>query len=211
MCGRSMYCNTCRLALVIRLCRVTSSLLPWLGSHDLSSATVQRSSGAAAMVFLQEKQFAAQRCCVKFEKRKAVWVGKPQTAFPSPSSLLVGRRGASAAMRENEAADESLSVGHVSNHAKRERCAADEDFVGIHAINILARDDGPLDLVIVAAAADKRDVVHAGKRVRNLRAVEEDGAWSQVGMDANIQELLRELVPVFCNTGATQQSRLIVF
>jgi hypothetical protein len=49
-------------------------LLPWLGSHDLSSATVQRSSGAAAIGDLQKKkQFPAQRCCVKVEKRKAVW------------------------------------------------------------------------------------------------------------------------------------------
>src|SRR4029077_11158777 len=40
--------------------------------------------------------------------------------------------------------------------------------------------------------------------------VEEDGAGSHVGMDADIQELLRKLVPVLCNTGATQQSRLIV-
>src|SRR6476620_7698657 len=104
-----------------------------------------------------------------------------------------------------------LSVGHVGNHAKRERCAADKDFVGIDAINILARDDGPLDLVIVAAAADKRNVVHAGERVRDFRAVKEDGTRRKVGMDADIQELLRELVPVLGNTGAAQQSRLVIF
>jgi hypothetical protein len=71
-----------------------------------------------------------------------------------------------------------LPVRHVGNYAKRERCAADKDFVGIDAIDILARNHGPLDLVIVAAAADKRHAVHAGKRVRNFRAVEEDGSRS---------------------------------
>src|SRR5579864_2517690 len=81
MCGRSMYCNTCRLALVIRLCRVTSSLLPWLCSHDLSSATVQRSSGAAAMVYLQEKQFAAQRCCVNLKRERQSGSGSLRLPF----------------------------------------------------------------------------------------------------------------------------------
>src|SRR5579864_4322982 len=56
MCGRSMYCKTCRLALEIRLCRVTSSLLPWLGNHALSSATVQRSSGAAAILIFSKSE-----------------------------------------------------------------------------------------------------------------------------------------------------------
>src|SRR6185312_14686185 len=103
-----------------------------------------------------------------------------------------------------------LSVGNVGNHAQRERCAADEDFIGIHAIDILARDDGPLDLVIIAAAADKRHVVHAGKWVRNFRAVEEDRSGRKIRMDAYIQELLRELVPVLGNTGSAQQSRLVI-
>src|SRR6266700_2015301 len=49
MCGRSRYCRICRLPLEIRLCSAVSSLLPWVGSHALSSARVQRSSGAAAM------------------------------------------------------------------------------------------------------------------------------------------------------------------
>jgi len=74
-----------------------------------------------------------------------------------------------------------LSVGDVGNHAKRERGAADKHLVGIHAIDILARNHGPLDLVIVAAAADKRNVVYAGKRVRNLRAVEEDRSRRRLG------------------------------
>src|SRR6266571_9021572 len=104
-----------------------------------------------------------------------------------------------------------LSVGDVGNYAKRERCTADKDLVGIDAIDILARDDGPLDLVIVTAAADKRDVVHAGKRVRNFRTVEEDRPGSEVRMDTDIEELLRELVPVLGDTGAAQQSRLVVF
>src|SRR5690242_2159536 len=65
-----------------------------------------------------------------------------------------------------------LSVGNVGNHAKRERRAADQDLVGVDAIDILAGNHGPLDLVIIAAAANERNVVHAGERVRNLRAVE---------------------------------------
>src|SRR5689334_22365400 len=82
MCGRSMYCKTCRLALVIRLCRVASSLLPWLGSHDLSSATVQRSSGAAAIGYLQRSRSAARTWSFKIKKRKAVRAEEgPQTAF----------------------------------------------------------------------------------------------------------------------------------
>src|SRR5438270_1325629 len=104
-----------------------------------------------------------------------------------------------------------LSVSDVGNHAKRERCAADENLVGVHAIDILARNHGPLDLVIVAAAADKRNVVHAGKRIRNFRTVEEDSPRSQIGMDSDIQELLRELIPVRGDTGAAQQRWLVVF
>src|SRR5260221_14242972 len=103
-----------------------------------------------------------------------------------------------------------LAVSHIRNDAKGERRPADEHLIGIHAINILTGNHGPLALGVVAAAADKGHVVHAGKRVRNFRTVEEDGARSQVGMDADIQELLRELVPVLGNTGATQQGRLVV-
>jgi len=103
-----------------------------------------------------------------------------------------------------------LSVGDVGNHAKGKRCAADQDLIGIDAIDVLTRDNGPLDLVIIAAATDEGDVVHAGKRIRYLRAVEKDAARSQVGMDANIEELLSELVPVFCNACAAEKSGLIV-
>src|SRR6476646_2903810 len=159
MCGRSMYCNTCKLALVIRLCRITSSLLPWLGSHDLSSATVQRSSGAAAMGYLQKmKRVRMQCCCLKVENRKAVRVGKPQTAFLLLRACWLADEEHQRRFAAIKPPMNRLSVGNVGNHAKRERCAADEDFIGIHAINILARDHRPLDLVIVATAADKRNV-----------------------------------------------------
>jgi len=56
----------------------------------------------------KEKQFAAQRCCVKVEKEKGSLGREASDCLPSPSSLLVGRRGASAAMREYQAADESF-------------------------------------------------------------------------------------------------------
>src|SRR4029077_8775057 len=218
MCGRLMYCKTCKLALEIRLCSVTSSLLPWLGSHALSSAMEQRSSGAAAIlvsprVGLQtlrnppEKQVPQHRDDrVKLEESSPGWDHRlPSLSSPDgcQDRNISSGLGAGTPLM-------TLSVGHIRNHAKGEQRLADEHPVGIHAIDILARNHGPLDLVVVAAAADKRNVVHAGKRVRNLRTVEEDGARSQVGMDADVKELLRELVPVLCNTGATQQSCLIV-
>src|SRR5262249_42875083 len=120
------------------------------------------------------------------------------------------RFGASAATCGQSSRSLTSSVGDVGNYAKGERRPADQNFVSVYAVDILARDDRPFDLVVVAAAADEGDVVHSGERVRDLRAVEEDGARSQVGMYANVEELLRELVPVLRNAGAAKERGLVV-
>src|SRR6478736_7885298 len=92
MCGRSMYCNTCRLALVIRLCRVASSLLPWLGSHDLSSATVQRSSGAAAIGDLQKKkQLRGTEWFVKLKEKGSLGRGTSDCLWSPATCWLAGQ------------------------------------------------------------------------------------------------------------------------
>lgn len=71
-------------------------------------------------------------------KKKAVWVGKPQTAF----LLLQARWLAGEEHQRRYGAIKPpmnrLSVSDIGNYAKRERCPADKDLVGIDAIDILA-------------------------------------------------------------------------
>lgn len=108
---------------------------------------------------------------------------------------------AGARQRIGQAPDGS-AVAYVGDNAECEWCAADQDFVGIDAIDVLAGDEGPLDLVVIAAAADKVHIAHPGERVGDFIGLEEDHARLQVGMDDDVQELLGELVPILGHAGA---------
>src|SRR6185437_16033685 len=69
---------------------------------------VQRSSGAAAIGYLQKKQFATQCCFVKLEKRKAAWAEGPQTAFLLLQACWLAGEEHQRPIRGNQSADESF-------------------------------------------------------------------------------------------------------